>query len=105
MLNLQKCFVCTQTFDQYGNHVAGSENCVNLVEEEFLIECDPSFETCRTQTTTQWNPEGDQTYKLDRGCGQKRESTGDGDITCNQEALTSIVYKDCTRHCEQGRLL
>ena len=100
-----KCFVCSQTFDQYGNHVAGAENCVNLDGEEFLLDCDPFFETCKTETVTEWNPEGDQTYRVIRGCGVKWESTGDGDITCNQNknGTTSVIYKDCTRHCEQGR--
>ena len=88
-----QCYACTQRFDHYGNHINGNENCVNLDGDEHLIDCSDSSDGCITETLTQWNPEGDQTYQLMRSCGKSNANTVFDEVTCNQAQLTSIIYK------------
>ena len=88
-----QCYACTQRFDHYGNHINGNENCVNLDGDEYLIDCTDGFDGCMTETLTQWNPEGDQTYQLMRSCGKSKANTVFDEVTCNQAQLSSIIYK------------
>ena len=85
-----QCFACSQRFDHYGNPINGNERCVNLQGNEYLIDCDDNYhDGCMTETRTEWNPEGHQTYQLVRTCAKSRSGTVPDDIKCKQDQSKS----------------
>ena len=95
-----QCFACSQRFDHYGNPINGNERCVTLDGDEHRIDCDDEYhDSCMTETRTEWNPEGHQTYQLVRACGKSKTNTIIDEVTCQQAQLTAIIYKDrCLDH-------
>ena len=59
-----------ESFDHAGNHSPYSqdENCFNLVGDEHLTYCGLEDDACETDSITDWNVSGKQTYRIERRC-------------------------------------
>ena len=100
---LQKCYVCTETFDHAGNRIDnGTGNCFNLVEDEHLEECDSIHDSCETAMYTDWLPDGSQRLTFARKCYQLRSTETDGEKNCFEGASSLIQFKDCYNICTEN---
>ena len=97
---LQKCYVCTESFDHAGNRIDnGTGNCLDLVGDEYLEECDSEDDSCETFMLTDWLRDGSQQLNFTRKCHQLRSTESDGDTNCYEGASSLIQYKDCFNIC------
>ena len=98
---LQKCYVCTESFDHAGNRINnGTGNCFDLVEDEYLEECGPMDDSCKTAMYTDWLRDGSQQLNFTRKCHQLRSTESDGETNCYDGASISLIqYKDCFNIC------
>ena len=98
---LQKCYVCTEGFDHAGNRLDnGPGNCINLVGDEHLEECDSIHDSCKTAMYTDWLVDGSQSFQFVRKCWKVAES--DGDTNCFEVENSNIQYKDCHNICTEN---
>ena len=69
------------------NRPGDVDNCVNLVGDEHLVNCDLIYDHCVSETVTDWTIEGGQQYRLLRGCQQRHDGE---DTSCFQGKIFSI---------------
>ena len=102
---LQKCYVCTESFDHAGNRIDnGPGNCINLVGDEHLEECDSIDDSCETAMYTDWSVDGSQVFQFIRKCYQFGSIVSDGETNCFEGKIShfNIQYKDCHNICTEN---
>ena len=104
---LHQCYVCTESFDHAGNKINpggnkvddGPENCLNLIEDEYLEDCGPMYDSCVTATLTDWYVDGSQGYTIHRDCHIMHPTESYDDTRCVENATPLLQYKDCSNVC------
>ena len=82
--NPTQCYVCQESYDHTGtklNRPGDVDNCVSIIGDEHLVNCDLIYDHCVSETITDWNIDGSQQYRLIRAC--KAAHNGE-DTSCFQ---------------------
>lgn len=91
-----QCYACTGTVDALGNPVGlGDPNCFENLHSGMLIDCRPEESYCVSEMTADWEPKGDQVYRIIRGCAERPAKE-----TCDVGSNTLLKFKDCWDSCE-----
>lgn len=92
-----RCYACTATVDAQGRPVGvGDSNCLDedKLHQSMLIDCKSDEEYCSTEMTGDWQPKGDQVFRIIRGCAAKPAGN------CQVGSNSLLKFKDCFDSCD-----
>jgi len=93
-----QCYACTATIDAFGNPIGiGDSDCwdTDKLHKNMLTDCRPEQTYCATEMVADWQPMGDQVYRIIRGCSEEPAKE-----ECDRGSNSLLKFKDCYTSCE-----
>ena len=98
------CYNCNVKYDHNGNLIEGSDSCwstnataIDLNGKE--IQCQESYNHCKTEVAVEWESTGEQTINFIRGCSSTNILEEDA---CFDGTLSGNNYRDCKVTCDSS---